>query len=187
MNTLNLRCRALSVCAAVVFLAGCSSAANVTPMRGNAFAQSANQADRSIDSGFADVRHHPKQEDLNGNGTGGNPCVDHGRAGGVEIKNASGKARGPYPGTFTGSAGFHVICEGSGKTEISGGFAITSGPHSITGTFTGVGTYFCGTHQCSASSNTLAYGASIDGDPVSGSASGFFNAIGVYQLELKHL
>lgn len=182
-------CLVLCVAVVIAMLAGCSSSPNVTPMLSGAFAQNTTQVDRSTDPGFVDLRR-PHSETLKGSGTGRDPCVNH--AGGDVTLNASGKARGLYRGKFTGSAGFEVGCH-SGATNIGGRFTITSGPHTITGSFSGSGTYQCSPvrDSCEASSQVLAYTASIGGDPVSGSASGTFIAYstggGWYGLILNRL
>jgi hypothetical protein len=153
---------ALSVCVAVAMLAGCNGTANVTPAQGAGLAPNGTRAVQSVALGFTGLRRcqsgcRKKIERLtstSGSGRSGSTCF-------IEI-GASGKAIGPYPGTFTGGGGFYVSNWPCNKRYGFGGsFVITSGANTITGSFSGPGIGGCGRAGCGAGGN-LTYNATVE-------------------------
>ncbi|MGA8099021.1 MAG: hypothetical protein WB810_10210 [Candidatus Cybelea sp.] len=129
-------------------------------------------------------RHHTER--LNGSGIGLGSC-------GNIFVNVTGKAVGPYPGTFTGQGDAHG-CMAQGSS--SGSFTITSGSNTISGTFDGDIKYSgCdargGGHECWAG-GPLTYAATVEpgGKTLSGKGNGRIEAGsdgGEMGLALNHM
>jgi hypothetical protein len=167
MNISNLSRHASAVCATVALLAGCNGATNVTPTQSAEFAPNVTRGVITVAHGFTELQGGKNKEHLkSSNGTSG-------RSGCIEIVNASGKAAGAYPGTFTGFAGFNVCPTGPGG--FSGSFTITSGANTITGSFSGAGKGNCGRGGCGDEGN-LTYKATLEpsGKTFSGRGAGAF-------------
>jgi hypothetical protein len=132
MEFLNRSRYALGICAAIAMLAGCNSAANVTPPQGNGVSLNSSQALHTIPYGLGALKpHHPHHnERLNGSITGFASCSY------MNI-TVNGKAGGPYPGTFTGGVIASGNWCGAYGSSFSGIFTITSGSKTISGTFDG--------------------------------------------------
>jgi hypothetical protein len=135
--------RAFGVCIAICLLAGCNSMAGIASTQTVESAQDASQVGRPGNLGLI-VPQRIRRETINGTSSGGAPsCPPSGRMG-VELSvSVSGNATGPYPGTFTGGARALVACNSFGKTNMSGGFTITSGQSTTSGNFSGNGRFGC--------------------------------------------
>ena len=147
-----LASNAVALLIASVLFAGCSSATNVTPSQGGALGPNSNWAAPGLAHRVTEPNIITNREVLtstSGSGGGG------GCAAGVTV---SGKARGPYHGTFTGSAGFGT-CEND--PGFSGEFVITSGANTITGSFSGMGQGSCGRGGC-GNGGKMTYTATLE-------------------------
>ena len=102
MNISNFSRHASAVCATVALLAGCNGATNVTPTQSAEFAPNVTRGVITVAHGVTELHRGKNSEHLKSSSGSG------GRSGCLEIVNASGKAGGAYPGTFTGFAGFNV-------------------------------------------------------------------------------
>jgi hypothetical protein len=153
--------RVLGVCAAIVLVAGCSRAANVTPSQGDGLGQNSSWANHAATDGFAAHYNKDKESLKAPNGSGGqSSCSIH--------LDVSGKAFGPYHGTFTGSGEFSVCPHQYG---FAGGFTITSGATTISGSFDGAGRGGCGRSGC-GDGGPLTYKATVGGQTISGKGDG---------------
>jgi hypothetical protein len=162
---------ALTTCVAVVVLAGCSGATNVTPAPGNGLSSNSSRSLRATAYGSKPLKHEKHMEGLSGNGTGQGSCS-------VVNVNVQGKAKGPYPGTFTGNGlAFGHWCVGSHQIRFGGTFNVTSGTNAISGSFSSVYPAIgdCGGRQggCSVGGK-LTYTATIEpgGKTFSGQGQG---------------
>ncbi len=153
---------ALSIC--VALLAGCNSAATVTPTQGLGLAPNVTRAVRTVARGFAELHRHKNSENLTS--TSGS----HGGSGCTITISASGNVAGTYPGTFTGNVLFSA-CEH--HPGFWGSFVITSGANKITGWFAGAAQGTCGRGGCGDGGN-LTYKATLEpgGKTFSGKGSG---------------
>jgi hypothetical protein len=167
MNISNFSRHASAVCATVALLAGCNGATNVTPTQSAEFAPNVTRGVITVAHGVTELHRGKNSEHLKSSSGSG------GRSGCLEIVNASGKAGGAYPGTFTGFAGFNV-CP-TGGAGFSGSFTITSGANTITGSFSGAGKGGCGRGGCGDKGN-LTYKATLEpsGKTFSGRGAGAF-------------
>lgn len=149
MEVLHRRPYALSICAAIAMLAGCNSAA-LAPTQGSGLAPSGTPLVSSVAHGAADSHRGKNTEKLKStSGTeGGSGC---------QFLCVSGKARGPYPGTFTGFGDFSWT---GSHAPFFGEFVITSGTNTITGGFSGTGYFTCGRGGCSGSGK-MTYTATL--------------------------
>ncbi len=150
--------RTLIIFIAATILAACNNAAGFTPAPRNAFPPNSNRPFHSVTHGLLILNYKKKHENLESTGGSG-----QGSCSSISI-NVTGRAKGTYAGTFTGSGeAFGRWC-GSGPHEISfaGTFDITSGANRITGSFGGGGggTGGCGRGGC-AVGGKLTYTATL--------------------------
>ncbi len=138
---------------ASAFLAGCS-AANVTPSQG--VAANSNWA-------APGVAHRVTEPDIIRNREILESTSGRGGEGGCDSRPptwvfVSGKARGPYPGKFSGCGAFSI---NRSFASFGGSFTITSGANTITGSFSGMGQGGCGRGGCGASGK-MTYTATLE-------------------------
>jgi hypothetical protein len=154
------RC-ALGIYVAIAVLAGCggsqSSALSAAP-------QIAAPQSAAASSMLRAAPLHRRSEKIDGKTTQSGPCYG-GHGVGPFTVSGKGDATGPYRGTFTGSATFVVECAySSGHTQVMGQFVISSGANTISGSFSGDGTFGCDRRQnnkCEAQGNDFAYIATL--------------------------
>ena len=161
---------AFSACAAIALLAGCNSSSDPP------------QSIPAVARGFTTSHDGKNREELvSTSGTG------HVHFCGMQIcafdVTVSGNAHGVYPGTFTGGgsfAGGHFV----------GGFTITSGTNTITGSFDGKGYGGCRGSWCHVGGN-VTYKATLEpgGKTFSGAGSAsmtvFPNHMATMDVSLK--
>jgi hypothetical protein len=198
---------ALGTCALITLLAGCNgagsqqlapvapmqhtSATNVTPPQGNGVSLNSSQALHTAAYGSEALkRRHHHAERLNGSGLGLGGCNNI-------FVNVTGKAVGPYPGTFAGQGDAQPGC-GMAQRSFSGSFTITSGSNTISGTFDGdVKSGGCdgmlrgGGYECWAV-GPLTYTATVapGGETLSGKGNGRIavgSDVGEMGLALNHM
>ena len=137
----------LGFCEAVVILAGCASPTTpaITQARVGSFAPSFIRPMHAVSFGAADPLRHTGNETMAAKSASGH-CGEGDFRDYVEL-SASGRATGPYPGTFSLVTLANVnSCPGSGGTYFTQTFTITSRAETLTGTASGVASYHCPVH-----------------------------------------
>ena len=143
---------AVALFVASVFFASCNSATNVTPSQGAGLRPNSNWAAPGVAHRVTEPNIITDREKLiSTSGSGGG-----GGCGGASV-TVSGKARGPYHGTFTGGAQFGTC----GVSPFFGSFVITSGANTITGSFSGMGQGSCGRGGC-GNGGKMTYTATLE-------------------------
>ncbi len=137
-------CYLSAACAAVTGLSGCGNAM-VSPAQYVGPAPSSVASTRVVDLGFTGPAGQSGNETMNAKSTSGH-CGEGEFRDYVEL-GASGRATGPYPGTFSLVDLANVnSCPGSGGTYFTQTFSITSRADTVTGTASGVASYHCPVH-----------------------------------------